>query len=44
MISETLTNTGLEVEKCIPRFSDEESMKKLIIGKIISVKKSSKCR
>ena len=36
-VSETLTNTGLEVEKCIPRFSDEESMKKLIIGKIISI-------
>ena len=36
-VSDILTNTGLEVEKCIPRFSDEESMKKLIIGKIISI-------
>ena len=36
-VSDILTNTGLEVEKFSPRFIDEESMKKLIIGKIISI-------
>ena len=36
-VSDILTNTGLEVEKFSPRFIDEESIKKLIIGKIISI-------
>jgi len=36
-ISDILTNTGLEVEKCSPRFKDVDSFKKLIIGKITSI-------
>ena len=36
-ISDILTNTGLEFEKCSPRFKDVDSFKKLIIGKITSI-------
>ena len=38
-LSNLLTNTGLEVEKEVPRFKDFESLNELVIGHVVSCEK-----